>query len=352
MPTAKRHQRLLRVAIGVIVCLAAALVVGRRPNVATPAVARVPTPTGEVGPSRQTPVAPHTDETRPRGADAPRESAQSGARVETVGGYPCILADDTHDWLARLEQLGRGIYDDIERVANQIAMPAESMVDTLERSQDPAHLLTAALLEEGVSTDVSRQHQLLERALDIDPTNPLLAFSLLTLCLERAAHLQCNLPTIERQLATHQPDNAEAWSLVATSCHQREDYECALQAMRRASAAPQHKEFLAEKVSVVDSAFGDIGVGVQLRQGMALGLAMVLTPSRLALLEMCGDRDHYGLEMAAVCLQHGRILETRAQTLLGESIGRGLQPIALEVLGEPDRADALRADHLQRHERG
>jgi len=74
------------------------------------------------------------------------------------------------------------------------------------------------------------------------------------------------------------------------------------------------------------------------RAGMAIGFAASELPSYGDYVTMCEEQSAQSVDWAYACLAYGELVENQGKTEMGVSIGRSLQKLALEALGDLEKA--------------
>ncbi|MEM9317138.1 MAG: hypothetical protein AAGA95_21220 [Pseudomonadota bacterium] len=214
----------------------------------------------------------------------------------------------------------------------------QAVSERLSESTSAEHLHVAALLTD----DPERRFTLMDRAIAIDPTDPILVWRAVQMCSGREAPARCESRDWERQLIAVDGENSESWIQIAANRYTEGDYDSALMALRRASTAAESRAYWPETVEMIerglaassDSPFPD-------RAKMAFGFAAVLLPSYYDQFTMCKDQSQKDSEWAYACLAYGELMEARAREEMSVSLARSIQRVALEASGEKKRAEEM-----------
>lgn len=224
-----------------------------------------------------------------------------------------------------------------------------SLSQTLSASSSAEHLHLAALLED----DPASRFELLATAISRSPSDPFLVWGAVRICSESVESMPCPLRDWEQLLIAVDGQNSEAWVRVAANRHAANEYDAALEAMRYASTAAESRAYWTEMIEMMERGFAaGRDYAFPERAGMAFGFAASELPRYGDYVRMCEERSAQSVDWAYACLAYGELLENQGKTEMGVSIARAIQRVALEGLGEVDKAaKAQQRIEVRRQER-
>lgn len=223
-----------------------------------------------------------------------------------------------------------------------------SLSDTLSVSLSPEHLHLAALLE----NDPVAQVQFLEQAMASSPSDPFPVWSAIRICSDSAISPDCPLGAWEQRLVAVDGQNSEAWMRVAANRYAAGETDAALEAMQRAATAAETRIYWPETVEMIERGLSAAGSELSFpeRAGMAFGFAAMMLPVYGDYTRMCEDQASQSAEWAYACLSYGELAEFQSKTEIGVSVGRSMQKLALDALGEADNAADIEQRLLDRRQ--
>ena len=220
-----------------------------------------------------------------------------------------------------------------------------SLSARLSVSSSAEHLLLIAMLED----DPVSSAALLERAISRSPSDPFLIWHAVRICSEAGESAPCPLRTWEQLLIAVDGENSESWIRIAANRYAERDYEPALDALRRAAAAAESRDYWTESVEVIErSLAAGSDYAFPERAGMAFGLAAAGLPRYGDYVKMCRAQSARSVDWAHACLAYGERLANRGKTDMNQSIARTMQRLALEAMGEAEKAAAVEQKYLAR----
>lgn len=223
-----------------------------------------------------------------------------------------------------------------------------SLSARLSVSSSAEHLLLIAMLED----DPVSRTALLDQAISRSPSDPLLVWHAVRICSESGESAPCLLRDWEQLLTAVDGENSESWIRIAANRYAERNYEAALDALRRAAAAAESRDYWTESVEVIErSLAAGSDYAFPERAGMAFGLAAAGLPRYGDYTRMCRERSAQSVDWAHACLAYGERLASRGKTDMNQSIASALQRLALEALGEADKAAAVQNRYLARSQR-
>ena len=230
---------------------------------------------------------------------------------------------------------------------NQLGL---DLSDSLAVSASAEHIHLAALLANDSDTRV----ELLERAISNSPSDPFIVWSAVRICSDSAVSVDCPLGDWEQRLTDVDSQNSESWMRIAANRYAAGETDAALEAMRHAATAAETRIYWTETVEMIERGLAAAGSEYPFpeRAGMAFGFAAMMLPVYGDYTRMCVEQSSQSAEWAYACLAYGELAENQSKTEIGVSIGRSMQKLALEALGEMEKAaDVERRLQRRRQER-
>ncbi len=212
-----------------------------------------------------------------------------------------------------------------------------SIIRQLDLSADAEHLYVASVLTpvEAPDSIISR----IERAARIDPASPLIAMQWLYGCSTFAEACEEGLGVAETFAITTDRSNAELWFTIANARATRNDLDGALEALRRANAATEYREYWFERILVFDRALAASTSTASLeRLTNAIGMVAAMPDVTAALMKLCKSRGEESAEWRVECLRAGEKIESGAETIMSTTMGMALQGDVYELEGDTRRA--------------
>ncbi len=211
----------------------------------------------------------------------------------------------------------------------------QRLSQNLSVSSSAEHLHLAALLED----DPASRVELLDSAISSSPSDSFLVWGAVQICSEAAEATPCPLRNWEQLLIAVDGQNSESWIRIAANRYAVNEHDAALEAMRYASTAAETRAYWTETIEMIErglAAGSDLGFPE--RAGMAFGLAASELPRYGDYVRMCEDRSAQSVDWAYACLAYGELVEVQGKTEMVVSIARSIQRLALEGLGDVDKA--------------
>ncbi len=249
------------------------------------------------------------------------------ALTELCGSSDRRLSDDTlspEEKQARIDE-----YSELPR----------KVVDGLSVSSSTEHLHLAALLED----DSASRIELLDRAISQSPNDAFLLWRSVQICTEERDATACDLADWERQLLIIDGQNSESWLRVAANRYKAGETDAALEAMRHAATAAETRIYWTETIEMIERGLAAAGSDYPFpeRAVIAIGFAASNLPHYVDYVTMCKEQSALNVNWAYTCLGYGELAENQGKTEIGVAIGRSIQKLALEALGELDKAAEL-----------
>lgn len=211
-----------------------------------------------------------------------------------------------------------------------------TLSESLSASSSAEHLHLAALLE----NDPVARVELLEQAVSRSTSDPFLVWSAVRVCSDSAVSLDCPLGDWQQRLIAVDGQNSESWVRIAANRYAAGETDAALDALRHAATAAETRIYWTETVEMIERGLAAAGSDQPFpeRAGMAFGFAAMMLPRYVDYTRMCVEQSSRSAEWAYTCLGYGELAENQSKTEIGVSIGRSMQKLALEALGEFDKA--------------
>lgn len=223
----------------------------------------------------------------------------------------------------------------------------ESLLETYLLSGDAELQLAAGLLADGTAAeeygDRYARMSTIERAYRIDPLNPLVLWNAAQACGGEASTGFCADSQLQVNIQTVLGNNGEYWVLVARQRFNRDDRAGALEALRRAAAAPEFDGYFMANVRMFQRAFSmipDSTYTVQTLAAFVLSTEVVdSSPTGIG----CGNESQTPPEWIEACLALGRRYESDGRTIDQRRAGAMMQARLLAAAGQQEEAEAARA---------
>ncbi len=273
-----------------------------------------------------------------RGEPADELTRQRSPGTRAAAGAPEAQADGAgldrrfrcEPYPADLSRTG-DITDRLERARRE----AERRAKALEGAEDADLRLAAAFLSLTDQADPRYVERLLS-ALSPDPANPVTLERLLDACINRAELRVCAERGIVERAAEADGGNGEMWGAIAGYYASRGNDDAALDALRRAASAGVHREYFVDYVRVMElglaAAVADRSYAERVIE--AIGRAAAFTAPYLTAYNECRDRVADDPLWHGACLDFGRHLEQRSQSVMNRGIGIGLQAMVADETGD------------------
>lgn len=222
----------------------------------------------------------------------------------------------------------------------EYAIQMQAVQQRLLVSDDPEHILTAALLEE----DVRNQVRLIGRLFAATSKSALVVWHSLLVCSSLdSASAACPTEKLEQRLLALAADNSEAWVNIAANRHARGDHSQALEALGQAGAAASSSAYWADTIEMVHGAIavaGDFSFAERVQY--SFGIAGSNLPTYDQVTNMCSTRSADSADWARACLAYGELLEGQAETAMGAAVAQDIQSIASTALKDEVRLSDLK----------
>lgn len=225
----------------------------------------------------------------------------------------------------------------------------QALSENLSASSSAEHLHVAAILED----DPASRFELIQTAILRSPSDPFLVWGAVRICSETTETMQCPLRDWERLLIAVDGQNSESWIRVAANRYAASEFDEALEAMRHAATGAVSRAYWTEMIEMIERGFAaGSDFGFPERAEMAFGVAASMLPRYGDYVKMCEERSAQSVDWGYACLAYGELVESQGKTEIGAAIARSIQRLALEGLGEVEKAEEVqRRIEARRQER-
>jgi hypothetical protein len=208
----------------------------------------------------------------------------------------------------------------------------QDAVTVLQASGDAEHLLSAALLSR--YSDPLLALELLDQSVELSSNAPLSAWTAFVICGQRP-NLNCNLAEREATAIAVDSKNGAMWVQIAALRLEKGRDAAAIDAMRRAVAAPDYSSFYAEQIMHVERGLASAtNLGLADRFMLGVSFASVSPFAMNTLTSQC-ESEQTGV-WPELCEQLGRRMATDAKDIMNRSLGLSLQKLAMTNLGDAE----------------
>ena len=206
---------------------------------------------------------------------------------------------------------------------------------SLSESSSAEHLYVAALLED----DAALRVELLDRAIPGNSDDAFLLWGAVQICSESGESVDCPLRDWEQRLIAVDGQNSETWVRLAANRYAAGEYDAALEAMRYASTAAESRAYWTETIEMIERGFAaGSDYAFPERAFMALNIAASKLPRYGDYVTMCKEQSAKNVDFAYACVAYGELVGHQGKTEMGVAIARTIQKLALEALGEWEKA--------------
>lgn len=213
------------------------------------------------------------------------------------------------------------------------------LIEQLAASSDLERRLAAALLK--TASDYPDAIDDLAALMVELPDHPLLHWHLLDACAVRPTHPLCRSGQAETRVIRYLGHNGEAWAKVAYHRLRQNDIEGGIEALSNASAAAEFGDYWSAEVELVFRALeGQDNAKIPSRLIESIGYVSAFPARYLRLTAACPLAAADSPTWFDVCIAYAERKEIDADSLLGRSIGIGLQRAVHAARGNADEAAA------------
>jgi hypothetical protein len=259
------------------------------------------------------------------------EATTKAADPESTGVTAVLPEDNLCNALSAL---------DVEQSQADYEIQMRAVQQRLLVSDDPEHLLTAALLE----GDIRNQVRMTGRLFATSSDDVLIVWHSLQICSDVAPPTPaCPTEKLEQHLLSLDADNSEVWAKVAANRHSRGEQDKALKALRKAAGATTSRVHWVDTIELVQRAVafaGDFSFAASVQYGF--GIAGSNLPTYGPIVGMCSTSSSISDEWARACLAYGELLEGQAETAIGVAVGLDIQSLALTALNDAVRLTEIK----------
>ena len=215
---------------------------------------------------------------------------------------------------------------------DELRVAEQDAVTVLQASGNAEHLLAAALLSR--YGDPQLALELLDQSVELSSNAPLSAWTAFVICGQRP-NLNCNLAEREATAIAVDSKNGAMWVQIATLRLEKGHQAAAIEAMRRAVAAPDYSSFYAEQIMYVERGLAAAtNLGLADRFMLGVSFASVSPFAMNTLTSQC-ESEKTGV-WPELCEQLGRRMATDAKDIMNKSLGLSLQNLAMTNLGDTE----------------
>jgi hypothetical protein len=215
---------------------------------------------------------------------------------------------------------------------DELRAAEQDAVTVLQASGDAEHLLAAALLSR--YSDPLLALELLDQSVELSSNAPLSAWTAFVICGQRP-NLNCNLAEREATAIAVDSKNGAMWVQIAALRLEKGRDAAAIDAMRRAVAAPDYSSFYAEQIMHVERGLASAtNLGLADRFVLGVSFASVSPFAMNTLTSQC-ESEQTGV-WPELCEQLGRRMATDAKDIMNKSLGLSLQKLAMTNLGDTE----------------
>ncbi len=226
---------------------------------------------------------------------------------------------------------------DVDQTQTDYEEEMRSVQQQLLVSDNPEHILTAALLE----GDLQNQVRMVGRLFAATSNNVLVVWHSLQICSQLDAGTPaCPIQTLERRLLSLDAINSEAWAKVAANRYSRGDQDGALDALRQAGSAASSSIHWVDTIEMVNRAFGVVPLTFAESVQYSFGIAGASVPTYQQT-RMCYAKFATSDEWARACMDYAELLERQAETAMGAGFGRSMQQTMAKALNDEERLQQI-----------
>lgn len=254
-----------------------------------------------------------------------QENPEDGATVIPARVFACGQSSEAGDYQLTQDDVQKSL-DSWDRL--QVAVAA-----SLRYSENPEHLLTAALI--GSDGETKLDLAVMERALNADPDNPLTLWNFLDACSLHPEATMCADGSIEKRAILADGGNGLLWGKIAGYRLERGDTSGAYVALIRANTAPQFNGYFIEHVEMLERGLAAATDDPYLERIVsAIGIAAAMALKFYIPIRKCREQAAESAEWLRACLDFGKRLEIDGRTVMSTLLGIGLQKIMYEMSGD------------------
>ena len=157
------------------------------------------------------------------------------------------------------------------------------------------------------------------------------------------------LNTSEDLISKYDSSNGASWFSLASLHSKIGDKEKVIVALNNIISSPEYNDYWGEMVETYDKAYSSIGlVEKQARVFAAIGMAAAkVLPSVSPLFKFCKEQSKNRADIAQLCIDAGRRIESGSKISVGQAIGFALQKTVYDALGLKNESDRVEIELLK-----
>ncbi|MEM1152694.1 MAG: hypothetical protein AAGI44_01040 [Pseudomonadota bacterium] len=227
--------------------------------------------------------------------------------------------------------------DEREELLQRLQNDINKTKRTLIASSDPEHKHVSALLEEDPILRIDLISQALEAHADA-----YLLWDAVRICADSLNETGCPISEWEKKMLDVDGQNSEAWIRAAANRYESGDLGSAYAAMQQAAVAAESEDYWTHRLAMLERGFlAGSDLSFENRIERAFSVSAMQLPDYGAYVDMCKAEAPESIDWAYACLRYGETAERLGKTLIGQAIGRAIQKIALEAIGDDEQLTAL-----------
>ena len=263
------------------------------------------------------------------------ENNEGAAAVHSTRVFACDWSDADEAEMA--VDIDQEFLDSLEQKRVEFA-------SLLMHSQDPEHLLVAALI--GFDRKSNEHFAAMESALAADPDNPLTLWNFLHACSLHLEETVCQDGSIEKRAVLADGSNGALWGRIAGYRFRRGDKMGAFDALLKANTAPQFNGYFIEHVEMGERSYAAATDSSYRERVMgAIGLAAGTVSNANGVYNLCKEHASESAEWLQLCIEYGKRLESDEGAILSALIGNAIQKTMYEMSGDAKEKTAATLRH-------
>ena len=218
----------------------------------------------------------------------------------------------------------------------------DEVAAVLSQSDDPEHLLIAMLYGPDRANEASVAVAM--RALEKAPNDRLILWNLLNSCAQFPQAPDCSGTAIEDRAIAVDGGNGQLWARVSALRLKRGDTSGALDALKRANAAPRFSDYRMEHIELFERGLAAVGnPPYRERIIQAIGMEAAMVSLEVSTAAQCYRLGADSIEWRQQCLRYGERLEKEGQDMLPILTGQDLQLSMHSKSGDKDLQATIQA---------
>ncbi len=206
----------------------------------------------------------------------------------------------------------------------------------LSVSEDPEHILMAALF--GTDRNSESRIDAMTKAMQAAPDDRLIIWNFLDSCAALPNAAICRDQYVENRAIEVDGNNGQLWARISGFRFKRGEVNAALDALRKASTAPDFKEYWIEHVGLfVRGLAAANSAPYRDRIVQAIGMAAAMVSDINLVIDACDTNAVESAEWLHSCVQFGERMELDGHTFLSKSVGLRIQQKMYSISGDKDK---------------